>query len=83
MLVPRIGQPVGQRAVVGEQEQPLAVAIEPAHRIDSGHGHKSLSVARPAASVNWQRTSNGLKNAKIARANGRAEDRWVSFPPAS
>ncbi len=38
-LVARVGQPVGQVAVVGEQQQPLAVVIQPAGRVDAGHGH--------------------------------------------
>ena len=47
MFEPRVGQPVGQPAVIGQQQQALAVAVEPADRIDPRHATKSLSVARP------------------------------------
>ena len=35
MLEPRVGEPMGQRAVVGQEQQAFAIAIEPAGRIDS------------------------------------------------
>lgn len=37
-LVPGVGEPVGQVAVVGQQQQSLAVLIQPAGRIDPWHG---------------------------------------------
>lgn len=37
-LVPGVGEPVDQVAVVGEQQQPLAVVIQPAGRVDPWHG---------------------------------------------
>ena len=49
--VARVGQPVGQVAVVGQQHQPLAVGVEPPHRVDArlrrhqaGHGAPPLRV---------------------------------------
>ena len=41
MLEPRVGQAMRQAAVVGQEEQALAVAVEPADRIDPGIGTNS------------------------------------------
>jgi hypothetical protein len=42
MLVPRVGEPMGQPAVVGEPEQALAVAIQPADGVDLRDRHERL-----------------------------------------
>ena len=42
MLEPRVGQPVGEPAVVGQQEQALAVAVEPADGVDAGNRDEIL-----------------------------------------
>jgi hypothetical protein len=34
LLVARIGEPMRERAVIGEQQQPFAVAVQPSSRID-------------------------------------------------
>ncbi len=58
---------MGQGTVVGEQEEPLAVAIETADRIHSGNGHiilerrSSCGVGELAEHVKW------LEKSEIAR----------------
>ena len=62
MLDAGVGQAMGERPVVGQEEQALAVPVEPAHRVDPGTGTNGLSGSPgPPSSVNWVRTSNGLK----------------------
>ena len=48
----RMGEALGQVAVVGEHEQPLAVGVEPAHREDAGLVGHELDHRRP---VRWGR----------------------------
>ena len=48
VLVARVGQAMGERPVVGQQEQPLAVAVEPADRVDPGDRHEVLERRPPA-----------------------------------
>jgi len=45
--VPGIAQPRMERAVVGEQQQAFAVVIQPAGRVDVGHGDV-IGQGRPA-----------------------------------
>ena len=60
----RIGDPLLARAVVSQEQQALAVIVEPSRRIDALHTvTKSASVRRPAPLVNWQGALNGLLKA--------------------
>ena len=42
MLEPRVGEAMGQPAVVGQEQQALAVAVEPADRVDPRDRHERL-----------------------------------------
>ena len=64
MLVAGVGQAMGERAVVAQEEQALAVPVEPADRVDAGDVDKVLErgASGSDSSVNWVKTSNGLKS---------------------
>ena len=75
VLVPRVGEPVGQRAVVGQEEQPFAVAIEPADRVDARDAHEVLE-GRPALGVGeLAEDVVGLEEGEVAVPAGRTAHR--------
>lgn len=53
----RLSKPGLEHAVIGKDQQPLAVAIQTSRCVDSCTGIKSFSVLRPASSVNCGNTS--------------------------
>ena len=64
--VARMGQPIGQLAVVGDQDQPIAVQIESADREQPGVlwlGTRSTTRGRPDGSRLVQSTPTGLLTA--------------------
>ena len=68
-LVPGVGQPVGQVAVVGEQHQPFAVRVQPAGRVDLRHGDV-VSQRRPSLRVGAVgQHAVGLEEEQIAKAH--------------
>ncbi len=68
-LVPGVGQPVGQVAVVGEQQQPFAVRVQPAGRVDPRHGDV-VSQRRPSLRAGAiGQHAVGLEEEQIAKAH--------------
>lgn len=50
VLEPRVGEALGEDSVVGEQEEPLAVSVKPAGRIDTRDRDEVLQ-GRPTLSL--------------------------------
>ncbi len=65
-LVARVGEPVGELAVVGQQDQPAAVGVEAPDRVEAqaaGAGPASTTVGRPCVSRAVETTPSGLLSA--------------------
>ena len=75
-----MGEPVGELAVVGEQQQPLGVGVEAADREDPGLGRHQVDHGRPALRVVGRRHDAGRL---VAAGSGRGPGRPPTRAPST